>query len=111
MESADRFRIHFVAHYGPTNKVWGWLTTDDTNGKYAYAFWAVVGKTISFKRHQTYGHRDFGRGWMRNLEAIKLANKYEQIGCEQLLSMWPGFMEALAMRYTFMQLSNGFEER
>lgn len=108
MQAEQGFNIHFLAYYEPTNKIWGWMTTTGTsNTKHAYAFWSVVGKTISFKRHQIYSM--YGKGWMKGLETGKLDNKYVEITQEDLLSMWPDFMESLGYRFTYMQLSNGFE--
>lgn len=110
MDGTNGFNVHFIAHYAPTNKIWGWMTTDDiTDDRHAYAFWSVVGKTISFKRHPIYHIRDFGRGYMRAIEEAKIGNKYVAIDMEELLRMWPDFMESLSYRYTFMQLSNGFD--
>lgn len=111
MDDATRLELRFVARYEPTNKVWGWLTLPHEQGKrpaHAYAWWAVVGKTISFKRHSIYG--SFQRQHaMTMLEDAKLENKYVRITEEELLDMWPDFHDALANRFLFMQLSNGFE--
>jgi hypothetical protein len=112
MQNEHGFNIRFLAHYEPTNKIWGWMTVDGgSDARHAYAFWSVVGKTISFKRHTVHGYsiRGYGKGWMSSIESAKLENKYVEISLEDLLSMWPDFMESLGYRFTYLQLSNGFE--
>ena len=109
MESDQRFKLHFVARYEPTNKVWGWMTISDDISHSAYAFWAVIGKTISFKKHRIYGYRGTDYRIMNGLEVAKLENKYVKMTEEELLELWPDFKEAMSNRYTFMQLANGFD--
>lgn len=110
MEDDRRFELHFVARYEPTNKVWGWVTFPSDRYDCAYAFWSVIGKTISFKKHRLYGPRGVGSRTMQVLETAKLENKYVKISEEELLELWPDFRESFSNRYTFMQLANGFEQ-
>jgi hypothetical protein len=105
------YEIKHVSYYEPGNKIWGWMTpTADSKIKnyeqVAYAFWAVVGKTVSLNKHT---------GWkpaiqMTQLEKKKADNKYVQLTEEQITAMWPDLHDAIEQRMLFMTLSDGFDK-
>ena len=52
----NNYEIKHVSYYEPGNKIWGWMApTAASNIKnhtqIAYAFWAIVGKTVSLNKH------------------------------------------------------------
>jgi hypothetical protein len=109
----DRFQIQWIAHVMPGDKIWGWfLDAESANQspphrrywglRNCYAFWAVTGKTITIKRHVMIGSA------LEDLQKKKLANKYQQITEQQLLTMWPTFREDLQARFIFSQLAERF---
>lgn len=105
------YEIKHVSYYEPGNKIWGWMVpTADSKIKnfeqVAYAFWAVVGKTVSLNKHI---------GWkpaiqMTQLEKKKADNKYVQLTEEQIAAMWPDLHDAIEQRMLFMTLSDGFDK-
>ena len=99
--------LRFIARYEPSNKVWGWYTdlvdVDGVKRRYAFAFWAVIGKTISIKRHPLWG-----RSNLRDLEKQKITNKYFEITEAELLERWPSFWDDLEQRLLFVSLSDGW---
>lgn len=101
-----KYKIIKLAVYRPNNKVWGWLIhREPDRGKvWAYAFWGVVGKTISLNRHHGYHNL-----LARRLLMKKIKNKYEEIPPAELISMWPDFYEQLEHRFIYYNISNGFE--
>ena len=94
-----------------TNKVWGWMVPAAGNPMQnkqhtAFAFWAVVGKSISVNKHS---------GWKPSLhmDAIakkKVQNQYTEIPVGQLETMWPDIHDAIEQKMLFMQLSDGFNQ-
>jgi hypothetical protein len=109
--SQNRFNIHWICYYEPEKKIWGWFTnpTSDSSQsersrrqwglKDCYCFWAVCGKTISMNKHVMLPHN------MDKLQDKKLANKYQPITEDELLTMWPSFHEDLHNRFIFASLS------
>jgi hypothetical protein len=117
MSISDRYPVKFICHYEPMDKVWGWTlppqydkalplqspySSRPQEPHIAYAFWAVVGKTISVKSHRYYN-----RGSLRGLELRKLANKYVEMPGDALLERWPMFWEQLEQALIFHKLSEG----
>lgn len=106
---STRFEIHWVCYYEPEKKVWGWFTdrqvetTDQFRRRWGirecYCFWAVCGKTISLNKHVVLPHN------MDKLQGKKLANKYQKISEDDLLTMWPSFHEDLHNKFIFASLS------
>ena len=72
------------------------------NPQIAYAFWAVVGKTISIKSHAYYN-----KGSMHALERRKINNKYVDMPEELILERWPAFVEQLEQALIFHKLREG----
>lgn len=113
---ADDHEIAFLAYYEPSHKIWGWLAPRHRNDRRSnpwlsdtrrpmeiIAFWAVIGRTITVKRHL----------WRSNLNQVKtkkLAGKYVEMSTERLLELWPTFVEDMDQRLLFLRLSDGFEE-
>jgi hypothetical protein len=112
MIKSEKFIIKNLAYYPPNNKIWGWMLASSSDmtepgirGKiYAYTFWAVAGKTISFNRHVWWNDNH-----MMRLLAAKIKNKYVDITQSDLIELWPDFHDNLDQRFVFYQLSNGFE--
>ena len=115
MNIPDKYPIKFLCHYEPMDKIWGWIlpphTADDPVLSYssswrephtAYAFWAVVGKTITVKTHHYHN-----KGSMHGLEKRKIANKYVEMPVDDLLTRWPTFWEQLEQAIIFHKLSEG----
>jgi hypothetical protein len=100
--------IKALAWYPKENKIWGWFLPKDGSkpAKYCYAFWGVIGKTISIKRHN-YWNSD---RMMREVLRKKLDHKYWKMSQEELLEKWPDFTDCLERTLLFLQLSNGFDE-
>jgi hypothetical protein len=104
-----RFELRWVCYYEPEKKLWGWFldkqSVDKSRGlnqwgiRDCYCFWAVCGKTISLNKHVIQPRN------MDKLQYRKLANKYQEISQEDLLSMWPSFHEDLHNRFIFASLS------
>lgn len=105
-------QLQFISYYQPSDKIWGWFTresdqpTGQARKQWAYAFWAVVGKTISIKRHRIYGWSQ-----MQALEETKVANKYMKLSEAELLQRWPSFHDDMDQRLLFLSLSSGFDDR
>lgn len=103
------YEIKQVMYYEPANKVWGWMVpTNGNNVKdfqhVAFAFWAVMGKSISVNKH---------RGWKPSLhmDAIakkKINNKYVELPVNEFVKMWPEVNDAIEQKMLFMMLSDGF---
>lgn len=114
MSIQDKYPIKFLCHYEPMDKVWGWilppqpespknLYSSDWRGPHvSYAFWAVVGKTITVKTHSYYN-----KGSMHGLEKRKITNKYVEIPVDEMLQRWPGFWDQLEQAIIFHKLSEG----
>jgi len=105
------YEIKQVMYYEPGNKIWGWMVpTSGTNVRnyqqVAFAFWAIVGKTISVNKHSS---------WKPSIQMDVLAkkkaqNQYVEITADQLKSMWPNIDEAIEQKMLFMMLSDGFDK-
>lgn len=113
----EEYDLAFIAFYEPSGKIWGWFTTKDhrnllINGDSAkrvrrpretYAFWAVVGKTITIKKH---------RPWQNNLDWLKrkkLDGKYVETTADHLYEIWPGFNDDMDQRLLFLRLTGELE--
>ena len=100
MSFFDDNELIFISHYEPSNKIWGWFrsTRKERKPMDLHAFWAVVGKTITVKRHH----------WRSNMNHVrdkKLAGKYVEISTERLAELWPSFREDLEQQLLFMRLT------
>ena len=114
MAFLDDNELRFVSHYEPSNKIWGWFRSrraEDGHSPYlsdrrrpmeVHAFWGVVGKTITIKRHAWRSHLDHAK-------AKKLAGKYVEIDQERLLELWPTFWDDIDQRMLFLMLSGGLD--
>ena len=115
MSIPDRYPVKFICHYEPMDKVWGWILPPQYDKPLpnayssswrephtAYAFWAVVGKTITVKTHHYHN-----KGSMHGLEKRKIANKYVEMPVDDLLIRWPTFWEQLEQAIIFHKLSEG----
>ena len=112
--SIDKYPIKFICHYDPMDKIWGWVLPPQNESQLArsgsswrtpqaaYAFWGVMGKTITIKSHMYHN-----RGSMHALERRKITNKYEEMTIEALLERWPTFWEQLEQSMVFHKLSEG----
>ena len=115
---ADDYEINFVSWYEPSNKVWGWFTTKQAqtllvNGDTAkrvkrprevFAFWAVIGKTITIKRH---------RPWQNNMDWLKrkkIEGKYVEITPMEFDALWTTFSDDIDQRMMLLRLSGELED-
>lgn len=102
-------KLTWIGYCEPTNKIWGSFYDVDDNSmtkfgryygrRYVYVFWAMVGKTISIKRH----HSEY---YISSLIDAKLKNKYEIISEEKLLDIWPMVYEEIGSKLLFYKLVN-----
>ena len=84
------YEIKQVMYYEPGNKVWGWMVPTAGNNMrdknhVAFAFWAVVGKSISVNKHNSWKpsiHMDV-------IAKKKIANKYVELPVDEFVKMWP----------------------
>ena len=118
MSADSKYLINYLCYYEPMDKIWGWLQPDVPAPVYqdrrsyssasyrgpkkAYAFWGVIGKTVSIKEHHIHN-----KGNMHPFELRKIANKYEVMTPEALLERWPLFWEQLEQAIIFHKLSEG----
>ena len=115
MAFLDDNQLMFASYYEPSHKIWGWFRSkraEDRRGSpylsdarrpmEVHAFWGVIGKTITVKRH-------VWRSNMNHVRDKKLAGKYEEISEERLLELWPMFYEDLDQRMLFLTLSGGLD--
>jgi len=115
MRIQDKYPLKFLCHYETMDKVWGWILPPQQDilkpnpygsspykPRTAYAFWAVVGKTIRVNRHDYWS-----KGNMSGLEKRKIANKYSEMAVDDLLARWPTFWEQLEQAIVFHKLSEG----
>ncbi len=106
---SENYEIKQVMYYEPGNKIWGWMVpTNGNNMKQfqhtAFAFWAVVGKSISVNKHNSWKPSIHMEGLVKK----KSQNKYVEITTEQLREMWPNVDDAIEQKMLFMMLSDGF---
>lgn len=114
MSTLDRYPVKFLCYYEPMDKIWGWVLPSRpepmkpaySSGWHtpqtAYAFWAVMSKTISVNSHAYWR-----KGDMRGLEKRKITNKYSELAVEDLLARWPTFGDELEQAIIFRKLSEG----
>lgn len=114
MSADSKYLVNFLCYYEPMDKIWGWILPPQynktlinqhhswRNPQIAYAFWAVVGKTISIKSHAYYN-----KGSMHALERRKINNKYVDMPEELILERWPAFVEQLEQALIFHKLREG----
>jgi hypothetical protein len=117
MSIQDKYPVKFICHYEPMDKLWGWIlppqydkalpqtssySSTQREPHVAYAFWAVVGKTITVTSHHYYN-----KGSMHGLEKRKITNKYVEMPVDSVLERWPTFWEQLEQAIIFHKLSEG----
>ena len=106
-----RYEIKWLGRcqYGTDDKVWGWFnyndtqSTEQTNLRVAprYYFWAHLGKTVQFKRHEGYYAQP------DTVVKAKKAAKYQEIPVKDLVEIWPTFYEDLDRHFIFFMLQMG----
>ena len=108
----DRYIIKWAGRctYDTSDKIWGWMYYNDPtavqikpiqNHTYAYVFWAVTGKTISFKKHQNSIWR------LDDLRKTKTKKRgYKEIDLAELESLWPDFYTAMNEKFVFNLLAD-----
>lgn len=110
MSKTDRYELRHTSYLEEHGKLWGWLVTTSPSNlrwghgtfhKHCFCWWAHVGKTITVRRQQ------YNTGIISHLERKKAKNGYQQISTDDLLRLWPDFMEKLEDRMIFEMLSHG----
>lgn len=114
MSFTENHHLVFVSYYESSNKIWGWFAPRDQQWRRSahrsnvraahdiFAFWAVVGKTITVHRHRW-------RGNINQTKAKKLAGKYEEIDQLRLSQLWPSFFGDMDRHMLWLSLSDGLE--
>lgn len=105
---SDRFDIRWIGYQETDKKIWGWYLDGLRSGesidlwrpRSCFCFWAVCGKTISIKEHS------YRLSHMEGLINKKVANGYRSMSTDELISIWPSFMEDLHRRVIFESLSS-----
>lgn len=65
-----------------------------------YCFWAVVGKTISFTKYDTWN-----TSAIRTIQERKVKNKYKQFTLDEIIAIWPDFMRDLENKFIWDKLA------
>lgn len=108
---SSEHKLVFAAYYEPSNKIWGWFETLSKREREVpsppvpyciYAFWGVVGKTITIKRH-SWRHR------LDHTKSRKLQGKYVEIDQQRLYELWPSFLDDMDQRMLFLSLSDALD--
>ena len=107
----SRYQINWLGRcqYGTEDKIWGWFFYDDTQtvepksriNQPKYYFWAHTGKTIQFRRHESWYSKP------ETAVKAKKAVKYQDTEIEDLIKIWPTFKEDLDRHFIFFMLQNG----
>lgn len=95
------FKINWIGHCAYGNRIWGWFYDRSRERQQCnYCFWATIGKSISFTK---YAHHNTSA--INFIQLRKIQNKYDPITIEELIKVWPNFMQDLQNKFIWDKLS------